>query len=300
MTNTSTADTTAFIDNWLDALWHEQGLSPHSIAAYRRDLEAFTQWLYPQKCQLIEASRAEICSYVAEKYRGYTSASIARALCSLRSFYRHQLRNHTIALDPTVHIRGPLPTRNVPYTLSEQEIQYLLDAPDCSLHYGLRDRTMMELMYACGLRITELITVQAYQFNMQQHIMRIVGKGNKERLIPFGEEAAYWINRYRTEAYPALSAQKACTTFFLSRRHTPMTRQAFWYRIKHYCQLAGIPLISPHTLRHAFATHLINNGANLRVVQLLLGHRHLSSTQIYTHVARERLKQLHSHHHPRG
>lgn len=290
------------VDAYLDALWLEKGLSENSLAAYRRDLSAFETWLQAQGLELLSAQAADIMGYLGVQLRaGKSNRSAARLLSCLRGFYRWQLRNTRIQVDPTATIESPSTGRLLPKSLTEQDVVNLLAAPDCELPLELRDKAMMELLYATGLRVTELVSLQEYQLNRRQGVLRVIGKGNKERLVPLGEEAMYWLDSYLASARVELMKGQHSPVLFPSSRGQQMTRQTFWHRIKHYAQRAGInkPL-SPHVLRHAFATHLINHGADLRVVQLLLGHSDLSTTQIYTHVARERMKQLHQEHHPRA
>ena len=291
------------IDEFLDALWSERGLSKNTLAAYGRDLKAFSSWLSRGKKQLLTITTADLQAYLAYKgMHGSKSSSTARLISSLRRFYRYQLRENTIETDPTALIDSPKLARYLPDTLSESQVEALINAPDILDPIGLRDRSMLELLYATGLRVTELVSLEYSQLSLQQGVVRVVGKGNKERLVPMGDEAVYWLTKYRDEARPELLAGKGtCPHLFVTRRGSHMTRQAFWYLIKRYALQSGISQkISPHTLRHAFATHLLNHGADLRVVQLLLGHSDLSTTQIYTHVAKARLQLIHQKHHPRG
>lgn len=290
------------VDSYLDALWLEKGLSENSLAAYRRDLMAFEAWLQAQGIELLRAQAADVMGYLGDQLRaGKSNRSAARLLSCLRGFYRWQLRNTRIQVDPTATIESPSTGRLLPKSLTEQDVVDLLAAPDCELPLELRDKAMMELLYATGLRVTELVSLQEYQLNRRQGVLRVVGKGNKERLVPLGEEAMYWLDAYLLSARAELMKGQHSPIMFPSLRGQQMTRQTFWHRIKLYAQRAGITKpLSPHVLRHAFATHLINHGADLRVVQLLLGHSDLSTTQIYTHVARERMKQLHQEHHPRA
>ncbi len=290
------------LERFREVLWLEEGLSDNTLAAYRADLGALGRWLAARGSALDRASRADLLDYLATRVRqGARPRSTARLLSSLRRFYRYLAREGMIAEDPTLRIDSPRTGRPLPKSLTESEVEALLAAPDTAAALGLRDRTMLEVLYACGLRVSELVGLQMEQVNPRQGVVRITGKGGKERLVPLGEEALAWIDRYLVEARPDLLGGRASAVLFPTRRAAAMTRQAFWYLIKRYALEAGIhkPL-SPHTLRHAFATHLLNHGADLRVVQLLLGHSDLSTTQIYTHVARERLKELHARHHPRG
>jgi integrase/recombinase XerD len=291
------------MEAFLDALWMEQGLSANTLAAYRRDLEGLAHWLQAQSAaSLLMAQSGDLHDYL--KYRteqGGKASSAARLLSSLRRFYRYYLREGQIAYDPTEQLDSPKLGRPLPKALTETEVEALLAAPDTETPLGLRDRAMLELLYAAGLRVSELVSIQLTQINERQGIVRVVGKGDKTRLVPMGEEAEDWLGRYLREGRQELLKGKQCEPVFVTQRGAGLTRQAFWYAIKRYAQQAGIQKhLSPHTLRHSFATHLLNHGADLRVVQMLLGHSDLSTTQIYTHVANERIKQLHAEHHPRG
>ena len=291
------------IEPFLDALWMERGLSENTLAAYRSDLLGFARALREQGIDdLTRVTRADIQAYLARRLEaGARPRSTARLLSTLRRFYAWLRRTGRIGEDPVALIESPKLGRPLPDTLSEAEVEALLAAPDLATPVGLRDRAMLEVIYASGLRVSELVGLLPGQVNLQQGLMRIHGKGRKERLVPLGEVAQDWLVRYLREARPALLGQREADTLFVSRRGTPITRQAFWYRIKAHAAAAGIDKpLSPHTLRHAFATHLLNHGADLRVVQMLLGHSDLSTTQIYTHVARARLEALHARHHPRG
>jgi integrase/recombinase XerD len=293
----------AEIEAFLDALWMEQGLSANTLAAYRRDLEGLAHWLQGQSAGTLTGAQAyDLQAYL--KYRteqGGKASSAARLISSLRRFYRYYLREGRITQDPTEQMDSPKLGRPLPKALSEAEVEALLAAPDTETPLGLRDRAMLELLYATGLRVTELVSIQVTQINQRQGIVRVVGKGEKTRLVPLGEEAEDWLGRYLRQGRPALLKGRQCESVFVTQRGAGLTRQAFWYAIKRYAQQAGIQKhLSPHTLRHSFATHLLNHGADLRVVQMLLGHSDLSTTQIYTHVANERIKQLHATHHPRG
>ena len=290
------------IDRFLDALWLEKGLSAHTRASYRSDLGLFNEWLQARGLQLESAGRDIILNHLAWRLQqGYKSRSTARLLSGLRGFYRYLLREGLIAEDPTLQVELPQIGRPLPKSLSEADVEALLAAPDLDDPIGLRDRAMLEVLYACGLRVTELVSLTLEQVNLRQGVLRVFGKGSKERLVPLGEEAILWIERYQQEARGLLLGGRPSDVLFPSLRGEQMTRQTFWHRIKHQALAAGInkPL-SPHTLRHAFATHLLNHGADLRVVQMLLGHSDLSTTQIYTHIARARLQELHAQHHPRG
>jgi integrase/recombinase XerD len=290
------------IDEFLDSLWLEKGLSPHSRAAYRSDLELFNAWLLERGLQLPGAGREIILDHLGWRLQGgYQARSTARFLSALRGFYRFLLRQGRITEDPTLQIAMPQMGRPLPKSLSETDVEALLAAPDVSTALGLRDRSMLEVLYACGLRVTELVSLRIEQVNLRQGVLRVLGKGSKERLVPLGEEALLWIERYLREARPSLLGAMSGDVLFPSQRGEQMTRQTFWHRIKLHARQAGIHAsLSPHTLRHAFATHLLDHGADLRVVQMLLGHSDLSTTQIYTHVARARLQELHARHHPRG
>lgn len=291
------------IDEFCDALWLEDGLSRNTLDSYRRDLKQFAVWLarrYGKK--LLAATHAELQAYLAHRYGMKTRASsAARLLSSLKRFYRHALRQGRVRADPTLLIEAPKLPRNLPKSLTEEHVESLLLAPNVEEPLGLRDRAMLETLYASGLRVSELVTLKLAQVSLDMGIVRVMGKGAKERVVPLGEEALAWIKRYVKEGRPGLLAGKTTDDLFVTTHGAAMTRQAFWYVIKRYAAQAGIGKpVSPHTLRHAFATHLLNHGADLRVVQLLLGHADISTTQIYTYVARERLKQLHAKHHPRG
>lgn len=292
----------ALIDQWLDAQWMEKGLARNSLEAYRSDLEHFSGWLGGRGQALLSAESVHILSYLGERLQaGIKSRSSARLLSCLRGFYRWLLREGRRTDDPTLHIDSPRIGRPLPRSLTEADVEMLLAAPDPGDPIGLRDKAMLELLYASGLRVSELVGLELSQLNLKLGAVRIVGKGGRERIVPVGDEACNWLQRYLQDARPLLLAGGAADVVFPSQRGQQMTRQTFWHRIKHHAQVAGIgkPL-SPHTVRHAFATHLVNHGADLRVVQMLLGHSDLSTTQIYTHVARERLKSLHARHHPRG
>jgi integrase/recombinase XerD len=287
------------IDRFLDALWLEAGLSRNTLSAYRSDLEGFAAWLQHSPAQ---ATRAQLQSYLAEcEQRGARPRTTARLLSSLRRFYRYLLREGRIADDPTALLESPKLGRPLPKSLTEEQVEALLAAPDSNTPLGLRDRGMLETLYATGLRVSELVGLNLGQSDLQAGVVKVIGKGDKERLVPLGEEAVDWLQRYLREVRPGFLRGRTSDALFLTARGRSMTRQAFWKNIKRYARLAGITSsLSPHTLRHAFATHLLNHGADLRVVQMLLGHADLSTTQIYTQVARERLKQLHAQHHPRG
>ena len=289
------------IDNFIDELWLEKGLSKNTLTAYRNDIQTFSNWYKGNS--LLEVDRVDLLDYLADRLKqGFSSRSTARSLSSLRAFYSHLTVRHNLKEDPTSRVESPKLGRSLPKTLSEEEVERLIQAPNVDDDIGLRDRAMLELIYACGLRVSELISLDILNINLRQGVIRVIGKGEKERLVPMGEEALHWIERYINKSRPNfIKADNKITEVFLSKRGKAMTRQTFWYRLKEYAQLASINKeLSPHTLRHAFATHLINHGADLRTVQLLLGHSSLSTTQIYTEVARHRMKELHNEHHPRG
>ncbi|MGA4636068.1 site-specific tyrosine recombinase XerD [Pseudomonas solani] len=290
------------IDRYLDALWLEKGLSAHTRSAYRSDLAHFNGWAEERGASLQAAGRDLILDYLAWRLeQGYKARSTARFLSGTRGFYRFLLGEGLIIEDPTLQVDLPLLGRPLPKSLSEADVEALLDAPELDDPIGLRDRAMLEVLYACGLRVSELVGLTLEQVNLRQGVVKVFGKGSKERLVPLGEEAIAWIERYVRESRPFLLDGKPSDVLFPSQRGEQMTRQTFWYRIKHQAKVAGIvKSLSPHTLRHAFATHLLNHGADLRVVQMLLGHADLSTTQIYTHIAQARLKDLHARHHPRG
>lgn len=294
--------TSRYLQPFLDSLWLESGLSQNTVEAYRRDLLAFSAWLAKIDIDLAAATQQDIQRYQSQRMReGRKVRSEARLLSSLRRFYRYLIREDLRDTDPTAQLESPRLGKPLPDSLTEQEVEDLLAQPDITDVLGLRDRTMLELLYASGLRVSELVGLKQEQVNMRQGLVRCIGKGNKERLVPLGEVALDWLQQYLYESRPGLLNGKVTDDLFPTRRGKAMTRQAFWYIIKRYASQAQIEKhLSPHTLRHAFATHLLNHGADLRVVQLLLGHSDLSTTQIYTHVAKARLKQLHGQHHPRG
>jgi integrase/recombinase XerD len=291
------------LDAFCDALWLEEGLSPRTIESYRRDLAQFARWLSSRNLALSTAGPMEVQRFLGERgiEQGIAARSIARQLSALKRYYRWLNRQGLRPDDPTLAIEPPRLPRPLPKSLSEADVEALLAAPDVGTDLGLRDRAMLELLYACGLRVSELVGLSLPAVSLDMGVVRVLGKGAKERLVPMGEVAAEWIERYVRESRPRLLGRKPCDRLFVTRRGTGMTRQMFWHLIKTHAMRAGIHTrLSPHTLRHAFATHLLNHGADLRVVQLLLGHADISTTQIYTHVARERLRQLHARHHPRG
>jgi integrase/recombinase XerD len=296
-------DEQAVIEGFADALWMERGLSPNTLAAYQSDLRAFALWIDRERGRrLAEAERLDLLDYLALlSIQGRKPRSAARLLSCLRQFYQHLLRQGLVREDPSARVDAPKLGRPLPKSLTEGEVEALLRAPDTSDPRGHRDRTMLEVLYASGLRVTELVTLTPSQVSLTQGVLRVMGKGSKERLVPLGEDAVDWVADYVRAPRQDLLGGRVSDYLFPTSRSDRMTRQAFWQLIKRYAVQAGVgkPL-SPHTLRHAFATHLLNHGADLRVVQMLLGHSDLSTTQIYTHVARERLKQLHARHHPRG
>ncbi|SEJ26299.1 site-specific tyrosine recombinase XerD [Paraburkholderia diazotrophica] len=289
------------IDAFCDALWLEHGLARNTLDAYRRDLRLFSEWLADTRdASLDTATEADLMAYSAARAKD-KSTSANRRLSVFRRYYAWAVREHRAAADPTLRIRSAKQPPRFPSTLTEAQVEALLGAPDVTTPLGLRDRTMLELMYASGLRVSELVTLKTVEVGLNEGVVRVMGKGSKERLIPFGEEAHGWIERYLRESRPALLGKRSADALFVTARAEGMTRQQFWNIIKRHAMTAHIHApLSPHTLRHAFATHLLNHGADLRVVQLLLGHTDISTTQIYTHVARERLKTLHAAHHPRG
>lgn len=300
---TTQHDTSTHIDRFIDAMWLEHGLSANTLSAYRRDLQAWIRWLHKRNRKVTDTTRQDIMDYLAQCVtdRNMKSSSTARLLSSLKRFFRHLVRIGDMTIDPTALLEAPKANRNLPVTLTESQVESLLNAADAKTSIGLRDRAMLEMLYATGLRVSELVTLCMHQFNAEAGIVRVVGKGNKERLVPVGEVAQGWLRRYIGGARGALLGVHNSDALFPGRGGKPMTRQTFWYAIKRYAKRAGVRgHLSPHTLRHAFATHLLNHGADLRVVQLLLGHADLSTTQIYTHVARQRLQALHAAHHPRG
>jgi integrase/recombinase XerD len=291
------------IDTFCDQVWLQDGLAPNSLASYRRDLEQWATWLETQNRTLLGAQRTDVEAWLAEQFRAKAKAtSIARRLSSLRRFYALQVQQATIRSDPVARVRAPKLPRRLPKNLSEDKVETLLDAPDVESSLGLRDRAMLETLYATGLRVSELTGLKIAQVSLDMGVVRVLGKGNKERLVPLGEEAITWIKRYLAKSRTELLGKGRSDAMFVTTRGGALTRQAFWALLKRYAVKAGIPAasLSPHVLRHAFATHLLNHGADLRVVQLLLGHADITTTTIYTHVARERLKELHARHHPRG
>jgi integrase/recombinase XerD len=292
----------AAIDRFLDALWLEDGLSANTLAAYRRDLQGLADWLAQQAGRDLDSAREpDLMGYAHARHASTRATTANRRLTVFKRYFRWAVREHRVLADPTLRMSSARQPLRVPKTLSEAQVDALLQAPDDNTLLGLRDRAMLELLYASGLRVSELVGVKTFDVGLNEGVIRVLGKGNKERLVPFGEEAHGWLSRYLGEARQALLAGQACDACFVTVRAAGMTRQMFWMLVKKYAIQAGITApLSPHTLRHAFATHLLNHGADLRAVQLLLGHADISTTQIYTHVARERLKVLHAKHHPRG
>ncbi|HEX5371861.1 MAG TPA: site-specific tyrosine recombinase XerD [Aquabacterium sp.] len=291
------------LDRFIDALWLEDGLSPNTLSAYRRDLQALADWLQidAEGRSLVQARELDVLAYMSARHEGSKPSSAGRRLSVFRRFYRWALREGLAQADPTLKLDAPRQRLRTPSTLTEAQIDALLLAPDVNEALGLRDRAMLELMYASGLRVSELVELLAVHLSLPDGVVRVTGKGSKERLVPFGQEAGQWLQRYISEARAGILGGQVSDALFVTARGGAMTRQMFWKLIRKYSLLADIHQhLSPHTLRHAFATHLLNHGADLRVVQLLLGHADISTTQIYTHVARERLKQLHARHHPRG
>jgi len=301
--DTLDAAQTDLLDRFLDGLWTEHGLSDLTLSAYRADLKAVALFLKLRGRALLDARQEDLLAYLSQRFTsGARPRTAARLLCSLRRFYGYMVREGRLHADPSAQIDAPKVGRPLPKALTEAEVEALLGAPDVEQVLGLRDRAMLELLYASGLRVSELVTLQVAQLNQRQGVLRVVGKGNKERLVPLGDEAGEWLQRYLIGARPQLLRTRLSDELFVTqRRGAAMTRQAFWYLIKRYARKAGVrTMLSPHSLRHSFATHLLNHGADLRALQMLLGHSSLSTTQIYTHVARERLKWVHAAHHPRG
>ena len=296
------AASAATIDRFADALWIEEGLAANTLAAYRRDLTLLAGWLARERGRaLVDASETDLREYAVARHAGSAATSANRRLTVFRRFFRWAMREQLRDSDPTLKLDAARQALRVPKSLSEAQVEALLAAPDVETPLGLRDRAMLELLYASGLRVSELVALQTVRMSFSEGTLHVSGKGSKERLVPFGEEARGWIERYVREARAAILGGRASDALFVTARGGPMTRQMFWKLIKAHALAAGIAVpLSPHTLRHAFATHLLNHGADLRTVQMLLGHADISTTTIYTHVARERLKQLHARHHPRG
>jgi len=291
------------LDAFIDNIWIEKGLSQNTLDSYRSDLEQFSTWLEKNNLNYIKTSKKEILSYLSFLFqKGLGSKTVARKLSSLKSFFRYLVFKSIIPNDPSSEVETPKLLKSIPKSISEKEVEALLAAPDEKTDIGLRDKTMIETLYSCGLRISELTNLELLNLNLRQGVIRVIGKGQKERLVPMGDQLIGLLELYISSSRKNLLNKRHSDFLFLSTRGQRMTRQSFWHRIKHYCLASGFEpdKISPHVLRHAFATHLLNNGADLRVVQLLLGHSDLNTTQIYTEVARQRLKRLHTEHHPRG
>ena len=289
------------LDRFLDALWLEDGLAQNTLAAYRRDLAALARWLAARGASVEAAAEADLAAYMASQHMATRATTANRRVAVLRRFYRWAQRERIVAADPTIRLRSARRPARFPQSISESQVESLLGAPDETTVLGLRDRSMLELLYATGLRVTELVGLKLNELSLSEGLVRVVGKGSKERIVPIGETARLWLERYLRSARRGLLAERTSDAVFVTRRGEAMTRQMFWVLVKRYAARAGIHApLSPHGLRHAFATHLLNHGADLRVVQMLLGHADISTTQIYTHVARARLRELHATHHPRG
>jgi integrase/recombinase XerD len=302
LTELKAASSQPVIDRFLDALWIEDGLAANTLAAYRRDLELFAAWQARETGgEICIARESDLLAYAAHRHAATRATSANRRLTVFKRFFRWALREHLIDVDPTLRLRNAKQALRVPKSLSEAQVEALLAVPEVATPLGLRDRAMLELLYASGLRVSELVTLKTVQLGLAEGALRVKGKGGKERVVPFGEEAHGWLTRYLAEARAPILGGQASDALFVTARGGAMTRQMFWKLIKRYALAAGIDApLSPHTLRHAFATHLLNHGADLRAVQMLLGHADISTTTIYTHVARERLRALHAQHHPRG
>ena len=299
--NSSSTEPGPLVGAFIEALWLEDGLSPNTLAAYRRDMQGFSQWLQAQSLTLEHAGENEVQAYFADRFDQTRASTANRRLTVLRRFYQWALRENHVSTDPTLKLLTAKQAPRLPQTLSEAQVEALLAAPNTETPLGLRDRAMLELLYASGLRVSELVGLPMLSLNLREGVLRITGKGNKERLVPFGEEAADSLQNYLSQSRPVLLGKQNSPAVFVTQQGTAMSRVMFWKLIKKYALLADVHVpLSPHTLRHAFATHLLNHGADLRAVQMLLGHSDISTTTIYTHVARERLKALHAQHHPRG
>lgn len=291
------------LDAFVDALWLEDGLSRNTLSAYRRDLQGLADWMGARRSgrTLVQAKDLDLLGYVSDRHAHTKPATAGRRLSVFKRFFRWAVRQGLCTQDPTVRMDAPKPQMRLPGTLSEAQVEALLAAPDTDEALGLRDRAMLEVLYASGLRVSELVELQLMHVGLNEGVLRVMGKGSKERLVPFGAEAGEWLQRYLARSRPQILSGQLSDAMFVTARGGPMTRQMFWKLIKKHALMAGIAQpLSPHTLRHAFATHLLNHGADLRVVQMLLGHADISTTQVYTHVARERLRALHAQHHPRG
>jgi integrase/recombinase XerD len=299
--SSSSTEQHPLVDAFIEALWLEGGLSPNTLAAYRRDMQGFSQWLEAQDLHLDNAGEHDVQAYFADRFDQTRASTANRRLTVLRRFYQWALRDKYLSADPTLKLLTARQAPRLPKTLSEAQVEALLAAPNTETPLGLRDRAMLELLYASGLRVSELVGLPMLSLNLREGVLRITGKGNKERLVPFGEEAADSLQQYLTQVRPVLLGKQNSPAVFVTQQGAAMSRVMFWKLVKKYALLADIHVpLSPHTLRHAFATHLLNHGADLRAVQMLLGHSDISTTTIYTHVARERLKALHAQHHPRG
>ncbi len=299
--NSSSTEPGPLVGAFIEALWLEDGLSPNTLAAYRRDMQGFSQWLEAQDLHLDNAGENDVQAYFADRFDQTRASTANRRLTVLRRFYQWALREKHVSTDPTLKLLTAKQAPRLPQTLSETQVEALLAAPNTETLLGLRDRAMLELLYASGLRVSELVGLPMLSLNLREGVLRITGKGNKERLVPFGEEAADSLQNYLSQSRPVLLGKQNSPAVFVTQQGTAMSRVMFWKLIKKYALLADVHVpLSPHTLRHAFATHLLNHGADLRAVQMLLGHSDISTTTIYTHVARERLKALHAQHHPRG
>ena len=299
--NSSSTEPSPLVGAFIEALWLEDGLSPNTLAAYRRDMQGFSQWLQAQSLNLEYAGENDVQAYFADRFDQTRASTANRRLTVLRRFYQWALREKHVSTDPTLKLLTAKQAPRLPKTLSEAQVEALLAAPNTETPLGLRDRAMLELLYASGLRVSELVGLPMLSLNLREGVLRITGKGNKERLVPFGEEAADSLQNYLSQSRPVLLGKQNSPAVFVTQQGTAMSRVMFWKLIKKYALLADVHVpLSPHTLRHAFATHLLNHGADLRAVQMLLGHSDISTTTIYTHVARERLKALHAQHHPRG
>lgn len=299
--NSSLTEPHPLVVAFIEALWLEDGLSPNTLAAYRRDMQGFSEWLQAQSMDLENAGENDVQAYFADRFDQTRASTANRRLTVLRRFYQWALREKHVSTDPTLKLLTARQAPRLPQTLSEAQVEALLAAPNTETPLGLRDRAMLELLYASGLRVSELVGLPLLSLNMREGVLRITGKGNKERLVPFGEEAADSLQNYLSQSRSVLLGKHNSPAVFVTQQGTAMSRVMFWKLIKKYALLADVHVpLSPHTLRHAFATHLLNHGADLRAVQMLLGHSDISTTTIYTHVARERLKALHAQHHPRG
>ena len=299
--NSSSTEPGPLVGAFIEALWLEDGLSPNTLAAYRRDMQGFSEWLQAQSINLEHAGENDVQAYFADRFNQTRASTANRRLTVLRRFYQWALREKHVSTDPTLKLLTARQAPRLPQTLSEAQVEALLAAPNTEIPLGLRDRAMLELLYASGLRVSELVGLPMLSLNMREGVLRITGKGNKERLVPFGEEAADSLQNYLSQSRSVLLGKHNSSAVFVTQQGTAMSRVMFWKLIKKYALLADVHVpLSPHTLRHAFATHLLNHGADLRAVQMLLGHSDISTTTIYTHVARERLKALHAQHHPRG